>query len=40
MNFNLKQERKDMKNKKKKTRHSGDESTVGFWLEMKAIYKE
>tara|TARA_Y100000034_G_C6783727_1_gene350483 strand:+ start:764 stop:919 length:156 start_codon:yes stop_codon:yes gene_type:complete len=25
---------------KKKTRHSGDESTVGFWIYMKALYKE
>ena len=25
---------------KKKTRHKGDESTVGFWLYMGALYKE
>ena len=24
----------------KKTRHEGDESTVSFWLWMKALYKE
>ena len=24
----------------KKTRHEGDESTVAFWLYMKALYKE
>jgi len=24
----------------KKTRHEGDESTVAFWLWMKAIYKD
>ena len=28
------------KNKKKKTRHEGDEGTVAFWLYMKALYKE
>ena len=26
------------KNKKKTTRHLGDEGTVAFWLWMKAIY--
>jgi hypothetical protein len=26
--------------KKKKTRHKGDEGTVGFWLYMKALYKD
>jgi len=25
---------------KKKTRHEGDESTVAFWLYMKALYKD
>jgi hypothetical protein len=25
---------------KNKTRHEGDESTVAFWLYMKALYKE
>ena len=25
---------------KKKTQHDGDESTVGFWLLMKALYKD
>ena len=25
---------------KKKTRHEGDESTVSFWLYMKALYKD
>ena len=25
---------------KKKTRHDGDESTVDFWLYMKALYKD
>jgi len=29
-----------MKDKKKKTKHSGDESTVEFWIYMKALYKE
>ena len=24
----------------KKTRHEGDESTVAFWLWMKALYKD
>jgi len=24
----------------KKTRHEGDEGTVGFWLYMKALYKD
>ena len=24
----------------KKTRHEGDESTVAFWLYMKALYKD
>jgi len=24
----------------KKTRHEGNEGTVGFWLWMKALYKE
>jgi len=24
----------------KKTRHTGDEGTVAFWLYMKALYKE
>ena len=28
------------KKEKKKTKHKGDESTVGFWLYMKALYKE
>jgi len=28
-----------IKEKKKKTRHPGDEGTVAFWLWMKAIYK-
>ena len=28
------------KNKKKKTRHEGDEGTVAFWLYMKALYKD
>ena len=27
-------------NKKKKTRHEGDEGTVAFWLYMKALYKD
>ena len=27
-------------NKKKKTRHAGDEGTVEFWLYMKALYKD
>ena len=27
-------------NSKKKTRHEGDEGTVAFWLQMKAIYKD
>ena len=26
--------------KQKKTRHEGDESTVKFWLWMKALYKD
>ena len=26
--------------KTKKTRHTGDEGTVGFWLYMKALYKD
>lgn len=26
--------------KKKKTRHTGDEGTVAFWLYMKALYKD
>jgi len=26
--------------KKKKTKHKGDEGTVGFWLYMKALYKD
>jgi hypothetical protein len=26
--------------KMKKTRHEGDESTVAFWLYMKALYKD
>ena len=26
--------------KTKKTRHSGDESQVSFWLYMKALYKD
>lgn len=26
--------------KKKKTRHKGDEGTVGFWLYMKTLYKD
>ncbi len=26
--------------KMKKTRHQGDESTVAFWLYMKALYKD
>jgi hypothetical protein len=26
--------------KTKKTRHKGDESTVAFWLYMKALYKD
>jgi len=26
--------------KLKKTRHEGEEGTVGFWLYMKALYKE
>ena len=29
---------KEKKNKKKTTRHLGDEGTVAFWLWMKAIY--
>ena len=28
------------KKEKKKTKHKGDESTVGFWLYMKSLYKE
>ena len=24
----------------KKTRHEGDESTIAFWLYMKALYKD
>ena len=35
---------KTIKNNKKKmikkTRHEGDESTVSFWLYMKALYKD
>ena len=35
---------KTIKNNKKKmikkTRHEGDESTVAFWLYMKALYKD
>ena len=36
---------KTINNKKKiimmkKTRHEGDESTVAFWLYMKALYKD
>ena len=27
-------------NSKKKTRHEGDESTVAFWIFMKALYKD
>ena len=27
-------------NSKKKTRHEGDESTVAFWILMKALYKD
>ena len=26
--------------KMKKTRHTGDEGTVAFWLYMKALYKD
>ena len=26
--------------KKKKTRHEGNEGTVAFWLYMKALYKD
>ena len=26
--------------KKKKTRHTGNERTVAFWLYMKALYKD
>jgi hypothetical protein len=26
--------------KEKKTRHEGDESSVSFWLYMKALYKD
>jgi len=29
-----------VKRQTKKTKHKGDESTVGFWLYMKALYKE
>ena len=31
---------KENKSKKKKTRHTGNESTVAFWLYMKALYKD
>jgi len=27
-------------NSKKKTRHEGDESSVAFWIFMKALYKD
>ena len=27
-------------NLKKKTKHEGDESTVSFWVYMKALYKD
>ena len=30
--------KENKKNKKKTTRHLGDEGTVAFWLWMKAIY--
>ena len=29
-----------MNSKQNKTRHTGDESTVAFWLYMKALYKD
>jgi len=30
----------DMKQQTKKTKYEGNEGTVGFWLYMKALYKD